>query len=219
REVTGAPILFTGVGEKLDALEEFHAERIASRILGMGDVVSLVEKAQQEVSEEEAEAMAEKMAPGELSMGDFLKQLRSLRRMGPMKQIMGLLPGVGQMLKNVEVDEKQLDRLEGMVNSMTPSERDDVETINPSRKRRIAGGSGVKPEDVSGLVKQFRMVSQMTKQFAGMGMKGKIEAAKQMQGAGGMAGVSGLPQLPGMGGRGSTKMKSPKDRYKKRKRR
>ena len=219
RKVTGAPILFTGVGEKLDALEEFHAERIASRILGMGDVLSLVEKAQQEVSEEEAEAMAEKMAKGELSMDDFLKQLRSLRRMGPMKQIMGMLPGVGQMLKNVEVDEKQLDRLEGMVNSMTPSERDDVEMINPSRKRRISSGSGVKPEDVSGLVKQFRMVSQMTKQFAGMGMKGKIEAAKQMQSAGGMAGVSGLPQLPGMGGRGSTKMKSPKDRYKKRKRR
>ena len=217
REVTGAPILFTGVGEKLDALEEFHPERIASRILGMGDVVSLVEKAQQEVSEEEAEAMAEKMAKGELSMDDFLKQLRSLRRMGPMKQLMGLLPGVGQMLKNVEVDEKQLDRLEGMVNSMTVTERDDVKVINPSRRRRIARGSGVKPEEVAGLVKQFNMVSQMSKQFAGMGMKGKIDAAKAMQG-GGMPAVSGLPQLPGMGGRGSTKTKSPKARYKKRKR-
>ncbi len=217
RKVTGAPILFIGVGEKLDKLEEFHPERIASRILGMGDVVSLVEKAQQEVSEEEAEVMAEKMAKGELSMDDFLKQLRSLRRMGPMKQLMGMLPGVGQMLKNVEVDEKQLDRLEGMVNSMTPAERDDVKVINPSRRRRVASGAGVKPEDVSGLVKQFNMVSQMTKQFSGMGMKGKLDAAKKMQ-AGGMPGIEGMPQLPGMGGKGTTKTQSPKSRYKKRKR-
>lgn len=217
RRVTGAPIRFIGVGEKIDAIEEFHADRIASRILGMGDVVSLVEKAQQEVSEEEAEQMAEKMAKGELSMDDFLKQLRSLRRMGPMKQLMGLLPGVGQMLKNVEVDEKQLDRIEGMVNAMTPGERDDVKTLNPSRRRRIASGSGVKTEDVGGLIKQFSMVSQMSKQFAGVGTKGKLEAAKQMQAAG-APGMGGMPQLPGMGGKKSTRTKSPKTRYKKRKR-
>ncbi|MCL4211728.1 MAG: signal recognition particle protein, partial [Phycisphaerales bacterium] len=126
KHVTGAPIKFIGVGEKFDALEEFHPERIASRMLGMGDVVSLVEKAQQEVSEEEAARMAEKMAAGKLTMDDFLKQLRSIRRMGPMKQLLGMLPGVSSMLKDVEIDEKQLNRLEGIVHSMTPAERDDV---------------------------------------------------------------------------------------------
>jgi signal recognition particle subunit SRP54 len=220
RKVTGAPILFTGVGEHLDRLEEFHAERIASRILGMGDVVSLVEKAQDEVSEEEAEALAEKMARGELTMDDFLKQLKSLRRMGPMKQLLGLLPGVGQMLKDVQIEDKQLDRLEGMVHSMTEEERTDIKVLNPSRRRRIARGSGSSPDQVAGLAKQFQAVSQLTKQMSGSGMKGRLEAAKQLQASGGGAGVPGLSGMPGLaGGKGSTKTKSPKQRYKKRKRR
>ncbi|MCH8261352.1 MAG: signal recognition particle protein, partial [Planctomycetes bacterium] len=155
RAVTGAPIKFIGVGEKFDALEEFHAERMAGRILGMGDVVSLVEKAQAEVSEEEAAKMAAKMAEGRLDMDDFLKQLRSIRRMGPMKQILGMLPGMGSMLKDVDIDDKQLDRLEGMVHSMTAREREDIKLLNKSRVKRIAKGSGTTAADVNKLTKQF----------------------------------------------------------------
>jgi signal recognition particle subunit SRP54 len=215
RKVTGAPIKFLGVGEHLDQIEEFHAERVAGRILGMGDVVSLVEKAQQQVTEEDAEKMAEKMAKGELSLDDFLKQLKTLRRMGPMKQLMGMLPGVGSALKDVDVDDKQLDRIEGLINSMTPTERGDVKVINHSRRKRIAAGSGGKVEDVSRLVKQFDTISKMTKQMSGMGARGKLDAMRQLQGAGGVPGVSGMPGLGGK--RGSTKTKSPKRGFKQRK--
>ncbi len=215
RRVTGAPIKFIGVGEKMDALEEFHAERIAGRILGMGDVVSLVEKAQEQVSEEEAEAMAEKMAKGQLTMDDFLSQLRSLRKMGPMKQVMGMLPGVGSMLKDAQVDEKQLDRIEGMVNSMTQEERTDPAKLNPSRRKRVAKGSGTQVNEVGQMVKQFQTISKLTKQMAGMGMRGKLSAMRDLQAAGGVPGMSGLPQI---GGRKSTRSSSPKSRFKQKKR-
>lgn len=211
RKVTGAPIKFIGVGEKLDALEEFHAERIAGRILGMGDVVSLVEKAQQEVSEEEAERIAAKMAKGQFTMDDFLGQLRSLRRMGPMKQLLGLLPGVGGMLKDVDIDEKQLDRVEGMVNSMTRAERSDVTMFNQSRRKRVAKGSGVKPEEVGQMVRQFETLSKLTKDMAGLGAKGKLAAMKQLGAGPNAAGIPGLGS-----GKGSTAMASPKSRFKKR---
>ena len=204
KEVTGAPIKFIGTGEKFSALEEFHPDRMASRILGMGDVVSLVEKAQEEVSEEEAERMAAKMAEGKLTMDDFLKQLRSIRRMGPMKQLLGMLPGVGSALKNVDVDERQLDRLEGIVHSMTPRERDEIKLLNKSRVKRISRGSGTAPVEVSKLTKQFEMIQRMTKQMAGMGAFGKMKAMRELSGAapGMVPGVRGLPNL---GGRGSTK--------------
>lgn len=220
RKVTGAPIAFLGTGEKLDAIEEFHAERIAGRILGMGDVVSLVEKAQEQVSEEEAEKIAQKMAKGQLTMDDFLGQLRSLRRMGPMKQLLGMLPGVGSMLSDVQIDEKQFDRVEGMVNSMTRAERADITLLNQARRRRIAKGSGVRPEDVSQLVRQFEMISKITKQMSGMGALGKIKAMKELQsaGAGAMPGMPGLGSMPGFGGaKKSSFMNSPKGRFKKRK--
>jgi len=216
RKVTGAPIKFVGVGEHPDQLEEFHAERIAGRILGMGDVVSLVEKAQEQISEADAEKMAEKMAKGELTMEDFLDQLRSLRRLGPMKQLLGMLPGVGQMLKDVSIDEKQLDRTEGIVNSMTKAERTNIKLLsNMSRRKRIAHGSGTKVEEVGQLVKQFELVSKMTKQMAGMGMRDRMKAAKDLQGAGMMAGMD-LPGMPSS--RGSTHTKSVKASFKKRKR-
>ncbi len=215
RQVTGAPIKFIGVGERSDALEEFHPERIAGRILGMGDVVSLVEKARAEVDESEAEAMAEKLAQGRLSMDDFLKQMRTIRRLGPMKQILGMLPGVGSALKDVDIDEKQLDRLEGIVHSMTPGERDDVKTLDKSRARRVAKGSGTQPNEVNRLVKQFEAVQKMTQQVAGMGMKGRLAAARQMTG-GGMPGMGGFP---GLGGKGSTRTQSIKSGYKQRKKR
>ena len=220
KHVTGAPIKFIGVGEKFDALEEFHAERMASRILGMGDVVSLVEKAQQEVSEEEAQKMAEKMAAGKLTMDDFLKQLRSIRRMGPMKQLLGLLPGVGSMLKNVEVDDNQLDRLEGIVHSMTPQEREDIEVLNKSKSRvkRIATGSGTSAPEVNRLTKQFDMIQRMTKQMSGLGAVGKFKAMRELSkiDPSMMPGIGGLPAL---GGKGSTKTQSIKTQFKQRKKR
>ena len=208
RSVTGAPIRYIGTGEKHDALEEFHAERVAGRILGMGDVVSLVEKAQQEISEEEAMAIQEKMMRGELTMEDFVKQLRTLRRMGPMKQLLGLLPGVGQMLQNADIDEKQLDRTEAIIGSMTKQEKQEPDSINNSRRKRIASGSGTQQPQVSQLVKQFGQVSKLTKQMAGMSAGGKMAAMKSMG--------SGMGGLPGMG-RGSTKGGG-KKRFKQKKR-
>src|SRR5437762_5143196 len=134
----------------------------------MGDVVSLVEKAQESVTAEEAEALQKKMAKGEMSMDDFLKQLKTLRRMGPMKQLLGLLPGVGQMLKDVHIEDKQLDKVEAMISSMTRHERATPGVMNNSRRRRIAGGSGTTQEEVGALVKQFEMVSKMTRQMSSL---------------------------------------------------
>ncbi len=214
RRVTGAPILFLGVGERLEALEEFHAERVAGRILGMGDVVSLVEKAQQEVSEEEAARMAEKMAKGQLTFDDFLDQMKSLRRMGPMKQILGMLPGVGSMLKDVTIDEKELDRIEGMIRSMTREERQNPTIFNHSRRKRVAHGSGTKIEDVTKMVSRFESVSRLMKSMSGMGLRGRMAAMKEMQNAGAM---TTMPALPGFNTKKSTAMASPKSRFKKRK--
>ncbi len=213
RRATGAPIRFIGVGEKLDAIEEFHAERIAGRILGMGDVVSLVEKAQEQVSEADAERMAEKMAKGRFTMDDFLDQMNSLRRMGPMKQILGMLPGVGSLLKETQIDEKQLNRVEGIVRSMSKEERANISVLNQSRRKRIARGSGTKVEDVSRMMRQFETVSQLTRQMAGMGIRDRMSAMKRMQGGGGLPGVGGLPRL---GSKGSTRSESPRNRFKKR---
>ncbi len=217
KQVTGAPIRFIGTGEKFDALEAFHAQRMAGRILGMGDVVSLIEKAQEEVSEQEAASLAEKMREGRLTMDDFLKQLRSIRRMGPMKQLLGFLPGVGSALTNVDVDERQLDRLTGIVHSMTPQERDDVKSLNKPRVKRIAKGAGTTPAEVNKLTKQFEMIQKMTRQMAGLGPMGKLKAMKSMTGGeGALAGLAG----PGsMGTRGSTKTVSVKHRFKQRKKR
>ncbi len=197
KQITGAPIRYIGVGEKLDAIEVFHPERMAGRILGMGDVVSLVEKAQQEVSEEEAAAIEAKMAKGELTMDDFLKQMKMIRKMGSMKSLLGMLPGVGSAIKDIDIDEKQLDRTEAMIKSMTKSERAKPDIIKNTRKRRIAQGSGTDQNQVGQLTKQFTMLSKLTKS---MGSGGKLNAAK-------MAGLGS-----GMGGgfsmKGSTKTKA-----------
>ena len=213
KHVTGAPIKFVGTGEKRDALEEFYADRVAGRILGMGDVVSLVEKAQQEVSQEEAEKLQEKMAKGEMTMDDFLGQMKTLRRMGPFKQLLGLLPGVGSMLKDVNVDEKQLDRVEAIIHSMTPGERRRPGVIDNSRRRRIAGGSGAQQADVGKLVTQFETVSKLTKQLAGFSAKDKVGAMKELGRAGAGGGIP--PGLGSLSGKGSTHTPSIKDRFKK----
>lgn len=219
KRITGAPIKFVGVGEKLDALEDFHPERIAGRILGMGDVVALVEKAQEEVSQAEAEKMNEKLAKGEMDMEDFLGQLKTLRRMGPLKQLMGLLPGVGSMLKDVHIDDKQLDRTQAIISSMTRKERAKPGLIDISRRKRIAKGSGSKPDDVAQLVKQFDMINKLSKTMSGVSGSQRIDAVKQLSKSGGLgSAVPGLQGMPGFMTKGSTSMSSPKDKFKKRKR-
>ncbi len=214
KKVTGAPIKFIGTGEKFDALDEFSAKRMAGRILGMGDVLALVEKAREEVSDEEAERMAEKLSKGQLTMDDFLSQMKSLRRMGPMKQLLGLLPGVGSALKDVNIDDKQFDRIEGMVNSMTSAERKNTKLFNKSRVRRIATGSGTTANEVNRLTTQFEMVQKMTANLASGSMASRMQAAKQMSQSGAMP---GMPALPGMNFKGSSATQSVKARFKQRK--
>jgi len=216
RKVTGAPILFVGTGERFDALDAFHPERIAGRILGMGDVVSLVERAQEEVDQVEAERVAERMAKGQFTLDDFLGQLKMIRRLGPLKKVLGMLPGVGGMIKDLPVDEGQLDRVEGMVRSMTAYERANVRSVDQqkSRARRIAKGSGTTLQEVGRLAKQFEMMQKMTSQMSGMGAMGKMKAMKEMTG-GAQAGAAG--GFPGVGSRGSTQTQSIKGKFKQRK--
>jgi signal recognition particle subunit SRP54 len=214
RQVTGKPIRFIGIGEKLDALEEFHAERIASRMLGMGDVVSLVEKAQEQVSQDEALALQEKMAKGKLTMDDFLAQLKSIRKMGSMKSLLGMLPGIGQQLQGLDLDEKQIDRTEAIIKSMTAEERQNVDLLDNSRRRRIARGSGTQQQDVSQLVKGFTAVQQMSKQMSSMGMMSRMKALAGLgnMDLGALAGGKGVPQLPGVPGKARPHFKERKRR-------
>ena len=172
KAVTGKPIKFVGVGEKLDKLEEFHPDRMASRILGMGDVVTLVERAQEQFDVAQAEKMQAKMVKGKFDFDDFLKQMQAVKKMGGMKDMLKLLPGVGGQLKDLDVDDKEIHRMEGIVHSMTKTERSDPDLIDSSRRRRIAAGSGVAANDVSGLVKTFKRSRDMLKSLSGGKMSG-----------------------------------------------
>ncbi len=172
RAVTGKPIKFVGTGEKTDDLEVFHPERMASRILGMGDVMSLIEKAQQQIDEKEAEALAKKLQEDSFDFNDMLDQFRQIQKMGDIKSLLGMIPGVGNQLKDVDIDEKQFSRVEAIILSMTEKERRRPDIINPSRKRRIAAGSGMKVEDVNRLLKQYEQMRKMMKQMKNMGKKG-----------------------------------------------
>jgi len=179
RQVTGAPIKFLGVGEAADALEPFHPERMASRILGMGDVVSLVERAQETVEEAEAEELAKKLRKDRFDLDDFRSQLRRVRKMGPLSQLMGLLPGVPKdALKEVEKDGgRSLARVEAIINSMTPAERAKPAVLNGSRRRRIARGSGTSVQEVNRLVRQFDDMRKMMKRMSklkGAGAKARL---------------------------------------------
>ena len=175
RHVTGKPIKFVGIGEKLDAIEPFYPDRMAWRILGMGDVLWLIEKAQQNFDDKQAEELERKMREQSFTLTDFLEQFKQVRGMGSIDQLMGMIPGVNQAaLKDVKIDERQLDRIEAIILSMTPAEREKPDIINASRKRRIADGSGMKVEDVNRLLKQYDQMRQMMKKFAQMtggGMK------------------------------------------------
>ena len=167
RAVTGRPILYVGMGEKLSDLEQFYPERMASRILGMGDILSLIEKAELDVSEEKAKEMSQKLRKAEFDFNDFLEQMRQIKKMGGMNSILSMMPGMSQMKGNLEIDEKSMDRVEAIILSMTKKEREKPEIINSSRKKRIAAGSGTSVQEVNQLLKQFEQTKVMMKQLKG----------------------------------------------------
>ncbi|WP_435921301.1 signal recognition particle protein [Paenibacillus sp. DYY-L-2] len=176
KAVTGCPIKFAALGEKIDALEPFHPERMASRILGMGDMLSLIEKAQSNIDAEKAKEMERKMRNAEFTFDDFLEQMEQVKKLGPLDQIMDMIPGMGKMkqMKDIKVDEKQMGRVEAIVHSMTKEEKQNPDMINHSRRKRIAAGSGTTLADVNRLIKQFDEMRRMMKQFSDMmGPKGK----------------------------------------------
>lgn len=180
KAVTGKPIMFASTGEKLDAFDRFHPDRMAGRILGMGDVLSLIEKAEQQVDADEAEELQRKMATEQFTLEDFLKQMRQVRKMGPIGNLLGMMPGMGAMkqLKDVDVDEGELDRVEAIILSMTREERLNPEIIKGSRRRRIAEGSGTRIQQVNNLVKQFGQMRKLMKQVASGGMPDPSQLAK-----------------------------------------
>ncbi|MEB1810059.1 MAG: signal recognition particle protein [Bacillaceae bacterium] len=174
KSVTNTPIKFAGMGEKVDQLEPFHPERMASRILGMGDVLTLIEKAQANVDEEKARELERKMRTMDFTFDDFLEQLDQVKSMGPLDELLGMMPGMNKVkgMKNLQVDDKQIGRVEAIVRSMTKQEKQDPSVINASRRRRIAKGSGTSIQDVNRLLKQFEDMKKMMKQMTNMG-KGK----------------------------------------------
>ncbi|HFD40226.1 MAG TPA: signal recognition particle protein [Anaerolineae bacterium] len=175
RAVTGVPIKFLGVGEKTDALEVFHPDRLASRILGMGDVLTAIEKAQEVMDQEQAARMGQKLVKGEFDLEDFRDQLQQLKKMGPLSQLLDMIPGMSQLTKDLapEVTDQQLKVIEAIINSMTPQERRNPRIINASRKRRIAKGSGTTVMEVNDLLAQFRQMQRMMKQLTGGGKRGR----------------------------------------------
>lgn len=174
RAVTGKPIKYAGMGEKLNDLEEFHPERMASRILGMGDVLTLIEKAQDAFDENQAKELERKIKNQEFDLEDFLKQLQQMKKMGPIKDIIGMIPGINsKQLKDVEVDDKEFARLEAIILSMTKEERGNPKIVNGSRRKRIAVGSGTNVSEVNKLLKQFEQTKKMMKQFSGLEKKMK----------------------------------------------
>ena len=188
RAVTGKPIKFVGVGEKLDNLEVFHPDRMASRILGMGDVLTLIEDAQSKIDEKAAEEAAQKILQNKFDLNDLLNQFAQVRKMGPLKSVISKLPGMDKQLKDVDVDDRQMDRMEAIILSMTEKERQKPDIINPSRKRRIAAGSGMKVEDVNRLLKQFETTQKLMRQMRGKKGKRRPMMPPGMGGMGGMGG-------------------------------
>ncbi|QQL45701.1 signal recognition particle protein [Sulfuriroseicoccus oceanibius] len=189
RSVTGKPIKFSGVGEKIADFEAFVPDRLADRMLGMGDVVGLVEKAAEAVDEKDAMKMAERLASNQFDFNDFLQQMKFMKKLGPMENILGMLPGVGKKLKDINVDDGKMKRIEAIVLSMTPYERSRPEIINAKRRKRIAAGSGTNLTQVNQLLKQFSMMRKMMKN------KGKMKGMMKQMGMGG----GGFPGLPGGG--------------------
>lgn len=180
RAVTGKPIKFIGTGEKLGDLETFHPDRMASRILGMGDVLSLIERAQMQIDEKKAAELEKKLKENKFDLNDLLSQMRQIQKMGSLKDTLAMIPGIGNKIKDADIDETAFTKMESLILSMTPQERANPDIINPSRKRRIAAGSGRKVEDVNLLLAQFKQMQKMFKQFNGKG-KGNQRMNKKMR--------------------------------------
>ena len=194
RAATGKPIKFMGTGEKLDMLEPFHPDRMASRILGMGDMLSLIEKAEQSFDEKKAAKMEEKLRKNRFTLADFLEQMQQLKNMGDLGQIAAMMPGqLGRQMQDAQIDERQMARTEAIILSMTPQERENPQILAASRKRRIAAGCGMEVSDVNRLLKQFEAMQQMFKQFS----KGRLP--------GGLGGLPGGGKMGGMHGFGRKK--------------
>ena len=191
RAVTGKPIKYAGIGEKLGDLEEFHPERMASRILGMGDVMSLIEKAEQQLDEKKAGELAKKLEQNRFDFNDMLEQFGQLKKMGSVKDLLKMIPGMEKQLRNVDIDERQFARVEAMIFSMTAQERARPDLINPARKRRIAAGSGTRVEEVNRLLKQREEMQKMFKQMGGKGKKRGMGGFGKMGGMGGFGGFGG----------------------------
>ena len=176
KAITGKPILYASTGEKLDAFERFHPDRMAQRILGMGDVMTLIEKAEARIDERQAEDLERKIRKNQFTLDDFLEQMKQVRSMGPLQNLLKMLPGVGAQLNGLKVDDKELDRLQAIITSMTPAERANPKIIDGSRRRRIAAGSGTNVQAVSNLVKQFAQMQKLMRQMA----KGKMPSLAQI---------------------------------------
>jgi signal recognition particle subunit SRP54 len=189
KEVIGKPILFAGTGEKLEDFEPFHPDRMASRILGMGDMLTLIEKAEAAYDTEQRERAEEIVREGTFTLDDLLEQMQQVKKMGPLQNVLGMMPGMPKELKNAEVDEGELAKVEAIIRSMTPYERRKPDAVNGSRRARIAKGSGVRPSDVSALLKQFKQMQQMMRGFSPM-MKRKGKKGKR-----GKLPISGLPGI------------------------
>src|SRR5439155_14136591 len=182
KEVVGRPIAFASTGEKLPDFEPFYPDRMASRILGMGDVLTLIEKAKEAFDQEEAAKAAEKLQKGQFTLEDFLEQMQQVKKMGPLQNLVGMLPGVPKELKKVEIDDREIGRIEAIIRSMTPQERRDPTIINGSRRLRIANGSGMTTTEVNQLLKQFKDVQKMMKMLGKgpMGLRGAKELMSQL---------------------------------------
>lgn len=198
KAVTGRPIKFAGTGEKLDDIEVFHPDRMASRILGMGDVLTLIEDAKNKMDQNKAEQMAQKLMNNKFDFNDMNEQFEQVKKMGPLKGIISKIPGVGKQLDNVDIDDRQLDWLQAIILSMTPDERSNPNIINPSRKKRIAAGSGRSVEEVNRLIKQLEQMQKMIKQMKSNGKatkSNKKRKKRMLPGLGGMP-MAGMPNFP-----------------------
>ena len=196
KAVTGKPIKFSSVGEKLDQIEPFYPDRMASRILGMGDVLTLIEKAEQAFDQKKAAELEQKLKTNKFTLADFYDQMAQLKNMGNLQDVLGMMPGVNaSALQNAKVDEKAMGRIAAIIQSMTPYERDNPACLNHSRKRRIAAGSGVKVEEINRLLKQFEAMQQMMRQFSGPGAAKKMKRMGKMGRFGGLGGFGGFPGM------------------------
>ncbi|CAN5192872.1 signal recognition particle protein [soil metagenome] len=236
-EVTGRPIKFASVGEKLDEFEPFHPDRMAGRILGMGDVLTLIEKAEEVYTEQQASDMQDKLLKAELTLEDFLTQMQQMRRMGPLQSILGMLPGVGRQLRDIDIDDGQVKRVEAIIQSMTPGERRNPKVLNGRRRKRVAAGSGRSAQEVNELLRSFDQMRRMMRQLGGgsgaQGMRAMRELTRAQESGGldlagaggglprGMGGglPAGLGAAPSVSGSGGPRGKQAPKRKKKRKKR